>query len=160
MFRGALSFNQPLGSWDVRNVRTMDDMFRGALSFNQPLGSWDVRSVTSAWSMFEDTPSFNQPLAGWVLFSDADAAAMFRNSAFEHTMAFETTRYEQDVAARHARQWQRVDPREWEREWVRGRRMRPGRVVDAAALRGLLTAEVVPEAWYEEHTETFERALP
>jgi hypothetical protein len=33
-------------------------------------------------------------------------------------------------------------------------------VVDAAALRGLLTAEVVPEAWYEEHTETFERALP
>jgi hypothetical protein len=40
MFAGATRFNQPIGAWDMRNVRWIDGMFAGADSFYQPLGGW------------------------------------------------------------------------------------------------------------------------
>ena len=38
--------SQAIGSWDVGDVTTMEDMFESAAAFNQPLDSWDVGSVT------------------------------------------------------------------------------------------------------------------
>ena len=35
MFYAAFDFNQPIGSWDTRNVIDMRDMFTGADSFKQ-----------------------------------------------------------------------------------------------------------------------------
>ena len=138
-------FNQPLANWDIRYVRFMDDMFSGALSFNQPLGAWDVTSVESAHRMFADTPSFNQPLDKWVMYR-AVATAMFRNSAFAHTIAL-------DVLGSR-------DAGDRATEWARGRRMKAGRVVDAASLVANGLRRWVPEGWYEENTVTFDRGLP
>ena len=65
MFLNATSFNQPLNSWNVSNVRNMHQMFAGASSFNQPLNNWNVSKVTDMRWMFEAS-SFNQPLhAPW-----------------------------------------------------------------------------------------------
>ncbi len=125
----------------MKTVTDMSEMFRDALSFNQPLGMWDVGFVERAPRMFQNTPSFNQPLDGWVMYKDVSALAMFHNSAFEHTMAFEHIELSSN------------------NQWTRGRRMKPGRVVNAASLAngGVLR---VPEGWYDENTETFERDLP
>ena len=135
-------FNQPLAGWVVRTVTDMSEMFRDALSFNQPLGMWDVGFVELAHRMFQNTPSFNQPLDGWVMYKDVNALAMFRNSAFEHTMAFEHVEMSSSP------------------QWTRGRRMKPGRVVNAASLVANGGVLRVPDGWYDENTETFERDLP
>jgi surface protein len=52
MFESATSFNQPIGAWDVSNVRDMDwktfigrllmFMFTGSFALNQAKGDWDV----------------------------------------------------------------------------------------------------------------------
>ena len=47
MFYRAYKFNQPIGSWDVSKVRSMQDMFAYSYEFNQPVGSWDVSHVTN-----------------------------------------------------------------------------------------------------------------
>jgi MoxR-like ATPase len=43
----ALSFNQPIGEWDVSNVTDMRFLFQNAKSFHQPIESWDVKNVLS-----------------------------------------------------------------------------------------------------------------
>ena len=52
MFYQNISFNQPIGDWDVSNVTNMYAMFAGNTSFNQPIGNWDVSTVTWMESMF------------------------------------------------------------------------------------------------------------
>ena len=67
MFHCALSFNQPLNSWDVSNVENMALMFDGAERFNQPLDRWDVSKVRDMAYMFCEAASFRQPLTAWRL---------------------------------------------------------------------------------------------
>jgi surface protein len=55
MFYGAVLFNQPLGQWDVSNVRDMSGMFQGTTAFNQPLDRWTtVSSDTNVVGMFRE----------------------------------------------------------------------------------------------------------
>ena len=71
-----LSFNQPIGSWDVSKVTNMRGMFTET-SFNQPLGSWDVSSVVSMDGMFTDAFAFNQPIGSWDVSNVTDMSLMF-----------------------------------------------------------------------------------
>ena len=65
MFEGAYSFNQPIGDWNVSNVRDMRNMFFGATRFNQPIGNWNVSNVRNMRNMFKfcgymyERPKFN-----------------------------------------------------------------------------------------------------
>jgi len=65
MFNNAIVFNQPIGNWDVSNVKDMAGMFSGTLAFNQNISSWDVSSVTDMTNMFNGASLFNQDLSGW-----------------------------------------------------------------------------------------------
>ena len=42
VFKAAATFNQPVDSWNVGVVTSMDDMFNEAAAFNQPVDSWNV----------------------------------------------------------------------------------------------------------------------
>jgi len=77
LFKGANSFNQPIGEWDVSNVINMRSMFEGAKSFNQPIGKWDVSNVTCMRRTFEGAKSFNQPIGEWNVSKVDDMCAMF-----------------------------------------------------------------------------------
>jgi len=80
MFYQAISFNQPLNSWDVSNVTTMETMFADS-TFNQSLSNWDVSSVTSMYHMFYNS-SFNQDISMWNISNVTNMDNMFKKSAF------------------------------------------------------------------------------
>jgi surface protein len=65
MFTDAISFNQPIGNWDISGVSDLSSMFSGASSFNQSLENWDVSGVTDMDYMFYEASAFNQPLENW-----------------------------------------------------------------------------------------------
>ena len=65
MFASAKNFNQPIGNWDVSNVKFMAGMFCNATTFNQPIDNWDVSNVQDMSWMFHGAKSFNQPLNSW-----------------------------------------------------------------------------------------------
>lgn len=44
-FYNARAFNQPLGDWNVSQVRDMRNMLCGAYAFSQSLDGWDVSRV-------------------------------------------------------------------------------------------------------------------
>jgi hypothetical protein len=58
-------FNQPIGHWDVSNVKDMTSMFQYASFFNQPIGDWNVGKVEHMRSMFFEASAFNQPIGKW-----------------------------------------------------------------------------------------------
>ena len=60
-FEGALSFNQDLSSWDVRNNEQFYNMFANARSFNQSLCPWSlaIQATTNVTGMFSGTSCLN-----------------------------------------------------------------------------------------------------
>ncbi len=78
--RGARSFNQDIGSWDVSAVMNMGFMFTATSTFNQNIGSWDVSSVTTMWQMFSEASSFNQDIGGWDVGNVTTMAVMFNGA--------------------------------------------------------------------------------
>jgi surface protein len=54
MYSVAVSFNQPLDTWDVSSVTNMSNTFYGAKSFNQPLSNWNVGSAITMAEMFAE----------------------------------------------------------------------------------------------------------
>src|SRR6056297_735679 len=65
LFNDYTDFNQPIGSWDTRNVTDMSFMFLLATAFNQPIDNWDTQNVTDMGSMFNNATAFNQPIGSW-----------------------------------------------------------------------------------------------
>lgn len=65
MFRDAILFNQPIGSWNVSNVTSMYAMFYGCKNFNQNISTWNTIGVTTMNAMFFNAINFNQPIGSW-----------------------------------------------------------------------------------------------
>ena len=85
MFNGAISFNQNINDWNVRNVSNMDSMFYNASSFNQNIGEWNVRNITSMHSMFCNASSFDKRISNWNTKNVSNMDSMFYNAiVFDH----------------------------------------------------------------------------
>jgi surface protein len=80
MFLDAVSFNQPLESWNTATVIDMSSMFGHAVSFNQPLSSWNTAAVTNMYGMFSDAASFNGDISRWNTGAVVDMEQMFRGA--------------------------------------------------------------------------------
>ena len=65
MFVNCFKFNKDISSWDVSNVKNMAEMFLGCEKFNSDISNWDVSSVTDMTSMFNGCKSFNQDISSW-----------------------------------------------------------------------------------------------
>jgi surface protein len=77
---GWLSFNQPIGNWDVSNVRIMKSVF-AYCAFNQDISLWDVSNVTNMDRMFESS-AFYQDISGWCVKNIASEPPGFSRSSF------------------------------------------------------------------------------
>jgi surface protein len=79
MFKGASSFNQNIGSWNLSKVNgvNMMGMFNGASSFNQNIGTWSVSNVTNMRGMFDgaglSTANYDSLLIGWSTITSAES---------------------------------------------------------------------------------------
>ena len=65
MFVNCFKFNKDISLWDVSNVKNMAEMFFGCEKFNSDISNWDVSSVTDMTSMFNGCKSFNQDISSW-----------------------------------------------------------------------------------------------
>lgn len=92
LFRGCISFNQPIGTWDISSLTSLDELFSGsgagAMAFNQNLNSWDVSAITSMTDTFTNCTNYNQPMNSWDMSSVTDATRMF----------FGCTAFNQDIS--------------------------------------------------------------
>ena len=103
--KGADTFNVDLSRWNTTSVTTMQSMFNGAVSFDQPIGDWQVARVTDMSHMyvpigsitdcpcssvnspcvnfyyhgrFQGARKFNQDLSQWKTHNTLDMSHMFR----------------------------------------------------------------------------------
>jgi surface protein len=80
MFAEATEFNQPIGGWNTKNVKIMSRMFFYGRSFNQPIGDWNTSSVWNMSNMFLGAWSFNQPIGSWDTKNVTNMKRMFKGS--------------------------------------------------------------------------------
>merc|ERR1712019_105637 len=67
VFSDAISFDQPIGNWDVSSGSDFSLMFVVAGRLNQDIGNWDVSSGSDFRFMFFNATNFNQNLSSWNL---------------------------------------------------------------------------------------------
>ena len=85
----ASSFNEPIGGWDVRKVKSMSNMFTDARSFNQDISGWQVGKVEKMKRMFLRASSFDKNIGGWSIEAVTDMHHMFRYaSAFDQDLGW------------------------------------------------------------------------
>ena len=77
MFDDCKQFNQPIGNWDVSNVKNMCKMFHNATSFNQELGNWKIIRCNDFSKMFYGCVEFRQSLRTWKMNHRAHKYNMF-----------------------------------------------------------------------------------
>ena len=65
LFKDKHYFNQPIGDWDTSSVTRLDYTFYDARAFNQPIGDWNTSSVTTLAYTFTYANAFNQPIGDW-----------------------------------------------------------------------------------------------
>jgi surface protein len=70
-------FNQPIGDWNVRQVRSMNGMFSNARQFNQDISGWDISNVENFNDMFWSAQSFYQDLSSWTIKQFTQTRHMF-----------------------------------------------------------------------------------
>jgi surface protein len=81
MFFGATAFNQDISGWNTANVQIMNYMFHGAANFNQPIGIWNTSNVNNMDRMFFNAASFNQDISGWNTANVQNMEYMFSGAA-------------------------------------------------------------------------------
>ena len=74
-------FNGDISTWNVSNVRNMDDMFKNS-AFNGDISEWDVSNVEYMSSMFENS-RFNGDISTWNTSNVEDMDSIFKNSPLE-----------------------------------------------------------------------------
>jgi len=83
LFRELISFNEPIGNWDVSRVTSMRRMFSSGSydeghAFNQDISKWNVSSVTNMRAMFYNCNQFNQDISAWTVSSVTNMIGMFQ----------------------------------------------------------------------------------
>jgi surface protein len=90
MFAGAIVFNRPLESWNVKNVTSLASTFRAAYAFDQPLAGWErttpgnvstLSKVENMSNTFSDARVFNQPIGNWNTSSVTRMDGMFSRTS-------------------------------------------------------------------------------
>jgi len=56
---------QPIESWNISNINSLNSMFYSASAFNQPIGTWNTTLITDMSYMFQNATAFNQNISGW-----------------------------------------------------------------------------------------------
>jgi surface protein len=87
MFYNQRSFNQDLSSWDVSNLTNLSALFSSCSSFNQDISGWDVSNVTNMNSLFNGAISFNQDISGWDVSNVTNMADMFSSTNFNQDIS-------------------------------------------------------------------------
>lgn len=89
MFKGCVTFNQPLTSWDVSEGNDFTGMFNGAAAFNQDISNWNMQNAISLEGMFENATAFNSDVGNWTVSNVSIMNRLFKGaSAFNQDLAW------------------------------------------------------------------------
>jgi hypothetical protein len=88
IFYNCTNFNQPLNSWDISNVESMNQTFSGCTNFNQALNRWRPYKLKVFRAAFYNCPNFDlNTISNWgniignrYILVSSDVARFFRNT--------------------------------------------------------------------------------